>query len=98
MFIVSACSSTPQTIRTEWKVIKPSAAMYECPLLTKWPNPDQLTDVQVAKTLVKLYKNNVKCKNSINAIEKFLEKAQRRIEGIPEPTEQVEEQTIFGIF
>lgn len=98
---ISACSTPPQTVRTEWRVVKPSAAMYECPLLKRWPNPDTLTDVQVAKTLVQLYKNNAKCKNSVDAIQRFLDKAEHRIENTPDPTEQPvapARSKIFGIF
>lgn len=98
---ITACSSAPQTVRTEWKVVKPNAAMYECPILKRWPDPEKLTDVQVARTLVQLYKNNVKCKNSIVAIQKFLDKAEHRVEGTPDPTEQPVQTTnskLFGLF
>lgn len=98
---MAACGTPPQTVRTEWKVVKPNVAMYECPLLKRWPDPENLTDVQVARTLVQLYKNNVKCKNSIVAIQKFLDKAEHRVEGTPDPTEQPEQPArskLFGLF
>ena len=39
-----------------------------------------LTDADVAKTVVKLYQNNVQCKRSIDSIKKFLEDSKKNIE------------------
>jgi hypothetical protein len=54
--------------------------MYDCPIEKQYPNWQTLNDVQVAKTLIKLHKNNVRCKNSIDAIEAYLAKAKEQIE------------------
>lgn len=78
---ISACQSTTETLRsTEYRVVMPDSSMFNCPVLKQFPNPATLTDVQVARTVVQLYKNNVTCKNSIVAIEEFLKKAQATIE------------------
>lgn len=99
IFALSSCASSNQSlVRTEYKVVKPSEALYECPIQKRWPNPETLTDVEVAKTLVQLYKNNVKCKTSIEAIRKFLDRADRRIQGTPDPAEQPANTGFLGLF
>jgi hypothetical protein len=49
--------------------------MYHCPVLKEFPDWKTLTDAQVAKTVVTLYKNNLTCKSSIESIRKFLKDA-----------------------
>lgn len=99
LLTLAGCNSTPlgPTV-TQYKVITPTKAMYDCPLYKEWPNPDKLTDVQVAKTLVKLYKNNVRCKNAIDAIEKYLNRAKETVEGPVQPEPSEERPKLFGIF
>lgn len=72
-FFLSACAST-NPILTQEKLgkINISQELYECPVVKTFPNPDKLTDIQVAKLIVQLYKNNQKCKTSIEAIEEFI--------------------------
>lgn len=78
---IAGCQSTTETLTsTQYKIVVPDSSMFNCPVMSKFPNAATLTDVQVAKTLVQLYKNNVTCKNSIEAIEQFLKNAQATIE------------------
>jgi hypothetical protein len=56
-------------------VVHPADAMYHCPVLKEFPDWKTLTDAQVAKTIVTLYKNNITCKSSIESIRKFLKDA-----------------------
>lgn len=94
---LTACNSVPfQPTVTKYKVITPDASMYECPIQKKWPNADRLTDVEVAKLIVRLYKNNVKCKNTVDGIQKFLDNAKRTVED-PTPPPQ-DNKKIFGLF
>jgi hypothetical protein len=86
---LTACNSIPlQPTVTKYKVVTPDPTMYDCPVYKKWPNADKLTDVEVAKLIVKLYKNNVRCKNTVDGIEKFLNKAKTTVEGPTTPPEQ----------
>lgn len=103
IFGLTACQSTYNpSVAVHTRVVKPLESMYQCPVVKKWPNPATLTDIQVAKTLVELHKNNIKCKNSIDAIKKFLDQAEKTVEGnnsttSPAPvTEQ--DSKLFGIF
>lgn len=73
VLFLAACQTTdPVVTKTEFQVVKPDPSMYNCPSV-RLPNTEKLTDVQVAKLLVTLYKNNRACKNSIDAIQKFLD-------------------------
>ena len=78
-FLLAGCQSS--IIETKLQVVTPPEQMYDCPIKTKWPNWQTLNDTEVAKTIVELYKNNSRCKASIDAIQKFLTDAKARIEG-----------------
>ena len=77
--LLTGCQSTIPTTRLQ--VVTPPEQMYDCPIKTKWPNWQTLNDTEVAKTIVELYKNNVRCKNSIDAIKQYLDSAKAQIEG-----------------
>jgi hypothetical protein len=76
--LLAGCQSTATT--TKLQVITPPEQMYDCPIKTKWPNWQKLNDTDVAKTVVELYKNNHRCKNSVDAIRKYLTDAKAQIE------------------
>lgn len=77
---LAGCQSSPMLIETKLAVVTPPAEMYNCPLEKRYPNWQTLNDVEVAKTIVRLYKNNRICKASIEAVEKYLNEAKARIE------------------
>lgn len=78
--LLAGCNSDPNLIQTKLAVVTPPPEMYDCPIEKKFPNWQTLNDVEVAKTIVKLYKNNVRCKNSLDAIHKYLDAAKVQIE------------------
>ena len=79
--LLAGCQSTqPDLVKTKIQVIVPDQSMYECPTIKSYPNADKLTDIQVARLIVQLYKNNQTCKNSIEAIQKFLETSKASLE------------------
>ena len=79
--ILAGCQSTQsELIKTKIQVIVPNQSMYECPTVKSYPNSDKLTDIQVARLIVQLYKNNQTCKNSIEAVQKFLETSKGSLE------------------
>lgn len=75
---LAGCQST--AVSTKLTVVTPPDQMYDCPIKDKWPNWQKLNDTDVAKTIVELYKNNKRCKASIDAIQKYLTDAKARIE------------------
>lgn len=62
-------------------VVMPSKALFDCPQLKKLPKSVDLTDLQVAQLLKRLYTNNVRCKKSLDSIYKFLVKSKKTVEG-----------------
>lgn len=83
VFLAVGCASgaKPELITTKYKVVLPPQDFYNCPSVTKFPNPDTLTDEQVGRLLVKLQTTNVKCKRNIEAIRTYLLNAKKTIEG-----------------
>jgi hypothetical protein len=75
---LAGCQST--AVSTKLTVVTPPDQMYDCPIKKQWPNWQKLNDTDVAKTVVELYKNNTRCKASIDAIQKYLADAKTRIE------------------
>lgn len=75
---LAGCQSTVTTTRL--RVVTPPEQMYDCPIKKQWPNWQTLNDTEVARTVVELYKNNTRCKNSIDAIRKYLKDAKTRLE------------------
>ena len=76
--LLTGCQSTVPT--TKLQVVTPPEEMYDCPIKKQWPNWQKLNDTEVAKTVVELYKNNSRCKASVDAIRKYLADAKTRIE------------------
>lgn len=82
IILLSGCASEPQQFITKQKqlVVLPDEKMYKCPTIKLFPNPQTLTDIQVAKLLIQLHTNNLECKNSLTAVKAFLEKAKTAAE------------------
>jgi len=77
---LAACSPTSQIVSaTKLEVVVPDRSMYKCESV-KYPNHKDLTDSQVARIIIDLHKKNSECRNSIEAIRKFLEEAKTTIE------------------
>jgi hypothetical protein len=71
----------PQFItKTELQVIVPDKTMFYCQNVRRFPNPDTLTDVQVAKLLVELHSKNTECQKNMNAVYKVLSEAKKETE------------------
>lgn len=72
---LSACQTT--SIRTEVQtiVVAPPETLYNCPQIGKLPNPETLTNQQVAVVIEKLYKYNKVCHINVAAIEKFVKES-----------------------
>jgi hypothetical protein len=76
---LGGCASTPQVLTKEkLVVVEPDRSMYNCPAITRYPNPDTLTDVEVAKLLVAMERTNSECKRNMKAIQNFIEQAKAR--------------------
>lgn len=72
LLILAGCNEAQIIQTTKYMVVHPDEAMYHCPVLKQFPEWKTLTDKEVAKTVLTLYKNNLTCKSSIESIRKFL--------------------------
>lgn len=80
--LLSACGSTDSVVvtSTKYRVVMPDENMFACETVSQFPEARTLTDLQVARLLVELHQNNVRCRNSMVAIRHFLEDAKIRVE------------------
>jgi hypothetical protein len=73
LLFLAACGSNQIVSSSKNVVVKPEEALYNCPVVDVFPDSKTLTDLQVARLIVKLYQNNITCKNSIESIREFLD-------------------------
>lgn len=73
---LAGCAGTSSIVQTEKLTIADVPdSLWNCPTVQKLPSTASLTEAEVAKLVVILYKNNVTCKNSETAIRKYLAQA-----------------------
>lgn len=84
--LLAGCNDQQVITTYRYMVVNPSEAMYICPVLKEFPNWKTLTDSQVAKTVTKLYQNNLTCKSSLDSIKQFLDTEEKRLRENPEPS------------
>jgi len=78
--LLTACSQTAvQLIAPEYKIVKAPDTMYDCPVETKFPKSDTLTNKQVGALILKLQKNNVTCKQRMEAVKQFYDDAEKTV-------------------
>jgi len=78
---LTGCASVPppQVItHTELQVVMPERTMFYCQNVRHFPNPDTLTDVQVAKLIVELHSKNTECQKNMNSVYEFLDEAKKK--------------------
>lgn len=69
----------PQPIRTEYKVVMPEEKYFECNRVAL-PNPDTLSNTQIAELINDLVSANRVCANNMEGIHRYLEAAQQVLE------------------
>jgi len=79
---LSGCATPPPQVitKTKLEVVIPERTMFYCQNVRRFPNPDTLTDVQVAKLLVELHSKNTECQKNMNALYKTLDEAKKNTE------------------
>lgn len=81
LFILSGCSTpTVKLLAPEYKIVSPPESLFNCPKLTKFDNYTQLTNEQVGQIILKLQKNNMICKDSLDNIRKYIDDAKQEVE------------------
>lgn len=82
--LLSGCIITPKpeapppVIKTQYIAIKPDKAYYVCDKVIL-PDPDTLTDIQIAKLINDLVRANKICSNNMNAIQHYIDNAEQVI-------------------
>jgi PBP1b-binding outer membrane lipoprotein LpoB len=85
--VLTGCAKAPPPqfiTKTELQVYVPDKTMFYCQNVRRFPNPDTLTDVQVAKLIVELHKKNTECQKNMNAVYKTLDQAKKTAESATE--------------
>lgn len=78
--LLGGCASDPiKLVAPEYKVVNIPEDFYNCPVMTKFPKPENLTNQQVGSLLLTVQQNNVKCKNSLDNIRKYMEEAEKSV-------------------
>jgi hypothetical protein len=74
---LTGCASKPAQVitKTEIQVFVPDRSMFYCQNVRRFPNPETLTDIEVAKLLIELHSKNTVCQKNMNAVYKTLEGA-----------------------
>lgn len=87
-FVLAACNQTePLKLTVEkFRVVEIPEQLYEqCPDIRKEKMPyyKSLTDRQLANFIVKLYSNNVKCRNAIDNIKNYINIVKTELDNKP---------------
>ena len=79
---LAGCAKAPPQIitKTELQVYVPDKSMFYCQNVRHFPNPETLTDVQVAKLIVELHFKNTECQKNMNSVYKVLDEAKKKTE------------------
>lgn len=81
LLILSGCSTpTVKLLAPEYKVVSPPESLYNCPQVKDFNSSKKLTNEQVGQLILKLQKNNLICKDSLDNIHKYIDEAKAGIE------------------
>jgi len=76
--VVIGCASTTQPIPVQQHtVLIPPANYFQCEVVELPRNTRTITDLDVARLITRLYRENVVCANNIKAIKEFLENSSK---------------------
>ena len=81
IFLTGCDPQQIQQIQYQYSVILAPNSLFNCPIVTRWPKIETLTDLEVAHLIVQLAQDNHICATSMASIKKFYADASARIEG-----------------
>jgi hypothetical protein len=79
LFLLTGCQSAVKLIAPEYKLVKAPDDLYKCPTEKTFPKANTLTNQQVGSLILKLHKNNIICKNSLDSIKLFYDDAEKTL-------------------
>ena len=78
---LGGCASSPiKLIAPEYKVVSPPESLYNCPQVKNFGSTEKLTNEQVGQLILKLQKNNMTCKNSLDDVKSYIDQAKQNID------------------
>jgi hypothetical protein len=77
--LLAGCATSPIYYTPEFKVVQPPEALYSCPTVNKFPKANTLTNKELGQLVIQLQKNNLQCKDSIDAIKRYLADAEKAV-------------------
>lgn len=80
IFLLTGCETTkPVIVKTQYMVVDVPSELYRCDNV-RIPDPEKITNAQVATLIKQLKLTNNKCMLSQEAIKRYLEEAKKTIE------------------
>jgi hypothetical protein len=73
--LLSGCTKTITVEVPRTVVISVPKPLINCPDINKFPNPDTMTNKQLADTITDLYKKHKVCKINMNKIQEYVDQA-----------------------
>lgn len=81
--LLTACNTTPKVLTKDvYITYNIPKTLYNCPQIRAkdFPHPDTATNQEISGFLVKLYTYNKTCGINMNAIKRYIEAAEKRIQ------------------
>ena len=80
LLALTACqtSQQPVVVTTKRVPIDVPVGLFNCPVLKSLPEAESLTERQVAQLIVTLHRNNLTCRNSVDAIRRYVTEVKGR--------------------
>lgn len=76
---LAGCNTTRTITVTDTVVVKPPQTLFNCPQIGPVPNPETLTNQEVADFIAKLYRYNKICGINMTQIEKYVADAEKTL-------------------
>ena len=78
LLILIGCANNSQPISVQRHIVLiPPANYFQCEIIELPKNTRTITDLDVAKLITRLYRENVICANNMKAIKEFLENSNK---------------------
>lgn len=89
VMFAGGCATKPEPIVVDKSIVvvaKPPETLYKCPQIKQFPNPETLTNKEVAQVISRLVEANMICGINMDQIKAYIERAEKThgtVGGIP---------------
>lgn len=77
--LLASCTEEEQVLVQKYHIVQVPPQLYNCPVVQTFPQVKTLTERQVANLIVQLHSNNLTCRQSLDAIRRYLAQAERTV-------------------